>query len=360
METTAAGGVNKTVREIAKNLSKKGHKVTVLQGNPLNLPNEEIYEGFKILRIGSIFENYFYGLSPEMYFYLKKHFKELNPDIVHIHGLATLLTPEVAYVSQKRNAPLVFTPHYDFKRHLTKGGKYLWNFYRPIARYVFRISNKTLGVSEFEASRFIESFHVQKNKVQIIPHGVDKFALRKNDMKPDSISLLYVGYLIEIKGVEYIIRALKELKKCFKKIKLTIVGEGNYKPKLAELAKKLDVYDLINWCANLSNEGLYREYKDADVFLLLSQSEAYGIVVAEALACETPCIVANTTALKEFTKEPGCFGIDYPPDTNELVELIIKIHESDVQVGPFSDKIRTWDKVVEDYEKVYMKIIKKE
>ena len=104
---------------------------------------------------------------------------------------------------------------------------------------------------------------------------------------------------------------------------------------------------------------LYEKFRDADIFLLLSRSENYGIVVAEALALGTPCIVANTTALSEFTKEPGCSGIDYPPDPKELAELIIKIHESDVKVGPFSNKIRTWDEVAKDYEKVYVEMLNK-
>jgi glycosyltransferase involved in cell wall biosynthesis len=354
MEITLPGGINKTVREVAEHLTKLGHECTILMVNDEYLSVSETINGVHILRVNSHISKYLYGFSPAMYSYLVKNIDtKINPDIVHIHGLATLLTPEMAYISQKRNIPIVFSPHYDFERHLTKGGMYLWNFYIPIARYVFKVSNKVLGVSEFEVSKFVETFHVQENKVQIIPHGVDKFTLNKKDMKQDSLSLLYVGYLIEVKGVQYIIQALKELKKCSKEIKLTIVGEGNYKPKLVELAKKLEVYDLIDWRSNLSNEGLYRKYKNADVSLLLSRSEAYGIVVAVALACGTPCIVANTTALKEFTKELGCFGIDYPPDPKELAELIIKIHESNVQVGPFSNKIRTWDKVAEDYEKVY-------
>ena len=74
METNSPGGINKVIREIAKNLSKRGHEVIVLQPNPFNLENEELYEGFKIIRVSSLFDNtkYLYGLNWEIYQYLNK------------------------------------------------------------------------------------------------------------------------------------------------------------------------------------------------------------------------------------------------------------------------------------------------
>jgi glycogen synthase len=52
-DVLSPGGIYKVIREIAKNLSKRGHEVIVLQLNPLNRPKEEFYEGFKIIRISS-------------------------------------------------------------------------------------------------------------------------------------------------------------------------------------------------------------------------------------------------------------------------------------------------------------------
>jgi glycosyltransferase involved in cell wall biosynthesis len=109
----------------------------------------------------------------------------------------------------------------------------------------------------------------------------------------------------------------------------------------------------------LERADLMREIKNADVFVLLSNSEAYGIAVAEALALGTPCVVTNATALSEFTREPGCFGVDYPPDPETVAQLIIDVYERRVQVGPFSDKIRTWDAVGRAYERLYCRCVKR-
>ncbi|MBT9150500.1 MAG: hypothetical protein DDT40_00672 [candidate division WS2 bacterium] len=114
-EITHPGGINRSVREIAKHLSKRGHEVSVLQPNPLSLSDEEMYERFRIVRVKSKFEKHFYGLNPEIYSCLKKHLKNLEPEIVHAHGYHTLFSPEAAYVTKRINPriPLVFSFHLD-------------------------------------------------------------------------------------------------------------------------------------------------------------------------------------------------------------------------------------------------------
>ena len=138
-----------------------------------------------------------------------------------------------------------------------------------------------------------------------------------------------------------------------KDVVLTIVGDGPEKGRLLRLAEKLGINDKIEWKSFLPRKELINKIKSADVFLLLSESEAYGIIVAEALALGTPVIVTKRTALKEFLNEPGCFGVDYPPNPQEVAELILKIVNSNVKVRPFSRKIKTWDEVAKDYGKVY-------
>ena len=101
METTAPGGINKAVREIAKNLSICGHDVIVIQANPLNLTEHQFYEHFSIIRVSSILDKYILGLNPEMYIYLEKNLKSINPDLVHFHGYHTLLAPEIIYLIKK-------------------------------------------------------------------------------------------------------------------------------------------------------------------------------------------------------------------------------------------------------------------
>lgn len=361
METTSPGGINKAVKEIAKNLSKKGHEITVLQANPLNLPEEEVCEGFKIIRISSKFEKHLYGLSPEMSKYLKNHFRELNPDIVHVHGYHTLLSAEVIYTIKKLDfkAPIIFSPHLDVVKG-TFAGKYLGFIYNSLAKHIFKKTSHIISFSEFEKSMIIKSLDMDNSKISIIPHGVDLIDLTKKE-KQEKIKLIYCGYLINRKGLDFILRSLNSLiyDLGIKNVFLTVIGEGPEEKRFLNLSKDLNVNGHVNWKPFLPRKDLIKEIKESNVFILLSRSEAYGITVAEALALGTPCIVTKRTALNEFLNEPGCFGVDYPPNPKEVAQVIMKIYKNNVQVGPFSKKIRTWDKVAEDYEIVYNKVLRK-
>jgi glycosyltransferase involved in cell wall biosynthesis len=270
------------------------------------------------------------------------------------------LTPEVAYLLRAKHLPFVFSPYYAREEYNTLAGKYLFSYYKPLGSLVFKWAETVVEPSEYSKHVLVADFDISPDKIKVIPLGVDSLETPKGKPRSasrSSISLLSAGVLIEKKGVHYMIQALSELNRRGRKTRLTIIGEGDYEHELRELAKKLQVDENISWHEPLSREELHYKFKEADVFLLLSRSESYGIVVAEALALGTPCIVTKTTALTEFLTEPGCFGVDYPPDPSEVADLIIKIHDSEVKVGPFSDRIRTWDKVAVDYEKLYERII---
>jgi glycosyltransferase involved in cell wall biosynthesis len=179
----------------------------------------------------------------------------------------------------------------------------------------------------------------------VIPNGVnidefkdvDKIKKQKNK---DIKTILYVGRIEKYKGIDYIVKALKYLPENFI---LEIVGKGSYKPKIVKLAKGLGVVDRIKFYQNLSREELIEKYAKADVLVLLSKYEAYGLVVAEALACKTPCIVANTSALSEWVDNRNVFGVDYPIRVEDLSKLIMKA--SNVVVNNIN--LASWDIICE-------------
>ncbi|MDY9922944.1 glycosyltransferase family 4 protein [Methanobacterium sp.] len=360
-EIKCPGGVYKTVRETAKYLAEMGHDVVLLQENPSNLSKEEYYEGFNVVRVKNRFD--LYGLNIQIYFYLKNHFKDLNPDVIHVHGYHSLFSVEIIYLVKKidPNIPIVFSPHFGILSHNTLAGKYLSGTYNNIiGKKNINLVDKIIAASEFEAKNVIGLLNVPESKLTIIPHGVDKIDVIKKQDLDGPIHLLYVGHLLKLKGVQYIINALYELvhQKNIK-VYLTVVGDGPYKKKLKKIAENYNVDKYIKWEGFVSSSNtkkLLNYYKDADMLLLLSQSENYGIVVSESLAMGTPVIVTKTTALNEFLDEVGCFGVSYPPNPKEVADAVLNILDN-YSVGPFSEKIRTWSKVAKDYEQIYLNLL---
>jgi glycogen(starch) synthase len=361
-DITQIGGINYSIKRVCEELVKRGHECYVLSINAGNLPSEESINGVNVIRVKSAVSKHLYWFSPAMARFLSRNLgKSLKPDITHVHEYRSLLTPEVAYFLRNKHLPFVFSPHYAREEHNTLAGKYLLGYYKPIGNKAFKWAEMVVTNSEYSKYMLVADFGMRPEKIQVIPHGVEKLEALKGKVtkaSQASVSLLYAGVLIEKKGIHYIIQALSELKRRGKQAYLTIIGEGEHEHKLKSLARELNVEDSISWHQPLSREELHQKVMEADIFLLLSRSESYGIVVTEALAAGTPCIVTKTTALPEFLTEPGCFGVSYPPDPNEVADLITKIHDNEIKVGPFSHKIRTWDKVAVDYEGLYEHVIK--
>ena len=360
-DITQIGGVNLSIKRVAEELVKRGHECCVLSINPGSLPGEESINGVDVIRVKSPISKHLYWFSLSMARFLRRNLgKSLKPDIAHIHQYRSLLTPEVAYLLRGRSVPFVFSPYYAREEYNTLAGKYLLGCYKPLGSLTFKWAERVVTISEYSKNMLMKDFGMLSEKIVLIPPGVDNLETSKSKVgkaKDMPISLLSAGVLIEKKGIHYTIQALSELKRRGRQACLTIIGEGDYEYKLKSLANKLRVADSIFWHRPLPRKELHRKFKEADVFLLLSRSETYGIVAAEALAAGTPCIVTKTTALTEFLTEPGCFGVNYPPSPNEVADLIIKIHDNEIKVGPFSNKIRTWDKVAVDYEKLCEQIL---
>jgi len=191
--------------------------------------------------------------------------------------------------------------------------------------------------------------------VVVIPNGVDfsEFSgLTRRNRKFRSI--LYVGYLPSFKGVQYLVEVLPKLPE---DVVLEIVGRGPLRPFLKRRARELEVYDRVKFYENLPRRELLQKYADADLFVLLSMYEAYSLVVAEALAAGTPCIVANTSALTEWVDNQTCFGIDLPVSLGDLTMKINYAFENrvDRQVAKkwIGTKILDWDDVTSCLEDVY-------
>ncbi|MEN6329108.1 MAG: glycosyltransferase family 4 protein [Methanobacteriaceae archaeon] len=356
-EITDQGGINKTIREVNSNLAERGHDCTVITTNTSSLPSTETYQGFQIIRLSPEWEGKLYGINWGAYQYLKKHIRHLDPEVIHVHGYHGLFSPMVMRMIKKQHPdiPQIFSPHFGVFSHATLMGKYLWGTYnRLLGRSIMKIPDLVITASQFEAHNLEEILEVPPQRMRIIPHGINHHNFNPKKGNDGTLNLLYVGYLLELKGVHHIIQALPYLARQDLDFSLRIVGEGPYPAELKKLARKLEVDQYIQWEDFIREEDrLLEYYRNSDVFLLLSQSENYGIVVTEALAMGTPSIVTNRTALKEFVPEPGCFGVDFPPDPEEVARLILDIHQDPVRVGPFSNKIRTWKQVSGDYEEIY-------
>lgn len=335
------GGVETHVREVSERLVRKGFDVEVITTNPSGKLHDEAINGVKVVRFRSIAPNDAFFFAPQIYGYLK----DRNYDVIHAHNYHAF--PALFAALAKKDRKLVFTPHYHGSGH-TFIRNLLLKPYRPLGAKIFKNADKVVCVSQFELNLIKEHFNVPAFKLIHIPNGINLDEFRGiKPLEREQKTILFVGRLEKYKGVQYIIQALPLLGE----YRLEIVGTGPYEQELKQLASKLGVSERINWIKELSRPELLRHYKSADVFVMLSTHEAYGIVVAEALASGTPCIVARAGALSEFVDDEMCFGVALPVEANELAEMIERA--ASVKRVKYDKDLMDWDEVVERLIGVY-------
>ncbi|MFC1786462.1 glycosyltransferase family 4 protein [Halobacteriota archaeon] len=338
------GGVETHVKELSERLVKNGWDVEVICTNPSGkLQKKDKVNGVKITRFRSIAPNDAFFFAPQIYSYLINR----EYDIIHTHNYHAF--PALFCALAKKDRKLVFTPHYHGAGHSFIRNQ-LHKPYRPLGARILKKSDKIVCVSQFELNLIKENFNIPASKLTHIPNGInlDEF----KDVKPierKNKTILFVGRLEKYKGVQYVIQALPLLEH-----RLEIVGKGPYEQKLKKMANNLGTSKKIDWIRGLPRHELLQHYKSADVFVMLSEHEAYGITVAEALASGTPCIISDIGSLIEFMDNKMCFEVKSPTNVNDLIKTIKRV--ATIKRGKYGGNLVDWDNVTERLIDVYEEI----
>ena len=342
------GGVETDVKEISERLVLEGHEVEVITTDPSGkLKNKEIINGVKVTRFKSFAPGNAYYFAPQIYIYLKNH----KYDVIHAHSYHAL--PALFAALSERNKKFVFSPYYHRGGH-TPFRNLLHKPYKFLGKMIFSRADAVICISEYEKGLIESDFNVAEKTIKI-QNGInlsefENLKSQKNENK-DKI-LLYVGRLEEYKGVQYIIQSLPELQD----FRLRIVGKGPYEKELRDIAERLEVGERIEWLKGISRKELLECYADADIFLMLSSHEAYGITVAEALASGTPCVVAKGSALDEFVDGINCIGIEKPTTKEKVIKVLQEMEMGRKQNN--SGKVKgllDWNDVVDKIGEIYVK-----
>lgn len=230
--------------------------------------------------------------------------KDWNPDIIHIHGLlgGGLLS---IHLKKEFMKPLVSTVY----------GEDVYRFARQIpSKYLSMMTLENLDAiicqskaleREVEKLASLKSYVVPMgSSVKII--GNKKKLKKSLGIPLDKKVILFAGHLVERKGVEYLLKALKIVLSKEKGLVCYIIGKGPLEQKLKALASELQLDDDVVFLGQKNHEE-YAKYMNAcDLFVLPSLYEGLPVVLCEAIACGKPVIATNVSGSSELvTKEVG-------------------------------------------------------
>jgi glycosyltransferase involved in cell wall biosynthesis len=344
------GGVQTHVKEISERLVKNGYAIDVLTTDPTGkLPKCEEINGVVVKRFKSFAPHESYHFSIALRKFLLKNTEEYQ--IIHAHSYHTFTT--MYAMEAKKNNKLIFTPRYHGGGH-TFFRDLLHVPYKFVGKRIMRDADRIICLSNYEKGLLLSNFHADENKVIVIPNGVipGKVDVQKNLARENGSQkrILSVSRIEKYKGIQHVIYSLSKIND---DVHLDIVGKGPYKKNLINLVKSLSYEKKISFYEDLTREELDILRSQASVFVLLSQHEAFGNAVAEALASTIPCIVANISALQEWVDNRTCYGIDYPIDISKLASMIKMVVNKKIE--PI--KLQTWDECSEKVSSLYKSVL---
>lgn len=180
-------------------------------------------------------------------------------------------------------------------------------FLAPLFKRIWNCSHRVIANSE--GLKYLALKTTPEQHIQIIFNGIDTDEFKPPQEKlneyPDHINLIAVSRLIERKGIDYLIKALPEILKKDKRVRLTIIGEGNLEDDLKLLAKRLDISDKVSFVGFQDHNLMPEHYNNAHLFVLPSKNEGMSNTILEAMACGLPIITTNTGGTSELIKENG-------------------------------------------------------
>lgn len=341
------GGVVEYVKNISERLVRH-HDVTVFATDPRkNFPKFEVINGVKVERFRRLAPRKAYFFSLDMIIRLK----DSEFDVVHGHCYQSF--PLHFCELAKRNK-FVISTHFSGAT-ISAFRNCLLKLLKPLGRRALKEADIIVAASNYEKEMLCKQFRLNSDKVVVIPCGVNLNELSSfKKRRQNYLSILYVGRLDWNKGVHYLIDVLPRLQK---DVVLEIVGRGPIENFLKKRAKSLGIYNRVRFYHNLSRKDILQMYVNADLFVLLSQYESYGMVVAEALAAGVPCIVANSSALSEWIDNETVFGVNFPISLCGLARLMNQVLNKEVDKKLFQKwvgtKILDWDDVVKRLEYIY-------
>jgi glycosyltransferase involved in cell wall biosynthesis len=305
-------------REVINELCNQGIRVVVI------LPKNKVFKPHKNLKVYYLPASFVW--PPFMFNfliipYLFWLYKKEKFDILRIHSPYFAGLGGLFFKLFVKNIPLVVTYH-----HLEEN--------KPLFDLINRIFitswDTIIADSKFTKNTLIKKYYVNEKKVNIVYAGVEvkykagsrkEELIRKYDLKNKKL-LLFLGGLKSRKNIGFILKVIKSLN--YLDVKLMICGSGPLYQKLKELRDKMMLGEQVILTGYVSEKNKLDYYNLADIFLMPSETEGFGLAVLEAARCGIPAIVSDNSSLKEVVVD-GQTG--YCVQLNNLKDWKIKINK---------------------------------
>jgi glycogen synthase len=334
------GGLGKHVHRLSLALAEAGHTVHVVTRDHPDAPLEEEIDGVHVVRVGEYppmvpFDELIPWVMQFNVGVLERATKlllEEEVDLVHAHDW--LVGYAAAGVKNLFDLPLVSTVH------ATEYGRHQGYLPGPMNKLIHQIewwltyeSRRTITCSRYMHDQIQEIFQLPADKLDVISNGVDLDAVHKPDgieefraerLADGEKMIFFAGRLEYEKGVQTVLDALPLVDQQVP-VRFFVAGVGTHEQALREHVERDGLDGRVEFLGFVPDEELAMFYAAADLAVVPSLYEPFGMVALETMAAGTPCIAADTGGLRELVVHDAT-GLRFEPgDPASLAGAVLRL-----------------------------------
>ncbi len=341
------GGLARHVRKLSEAMVEREVEVHVLTRGGEESPAQELANGVVVHRIREPkrptdlgeFVTWVERMNSDMLAAGVELGDRFEFDLVHGHDW--LVANACDHLAKRFEAPLVTTIHAtEYGRHQGWVDKHPQTYIHGVERWITNRSQRVIACSHYMREQIVDIFGVAEKRISVIPNGIDPDdlqaqspaeleRLRGEFAAPEEKLVLLIGRLVYEKGFQLALEAMPRLIDAVPGTRFLVAGSGTHEAELHRQAEELGLMEHGTFLGWIGDDVLHSLYRIADLTVVPSIYEPFGLVALEAMASGCPCIVADTGGLREVVvhEEGGLrFRAD---DPDALAEVAIRVLSDD-------------------------------
>ncbi|MBW2984418.1 glycosyltransferase family 4 protein [Candidatus Woesearchaeota archaeon] len=243
-------------------------------------------------------------------------------DVIHAHDWMTYKAGMRAKMLSKK--PLVIHVHAtEFDR---TGGLGVNQRVYDVEREGMHAADKIIAVSQFTKNKIVEHYGVPADKIHVVHNAVEQRDISEIKKKGSKL-VLFLGRITLQKGPDYFLYAAKRALDTNPNIKFVIAGKGDMSPFIIEKAAELGISDKVLFAGFLRGKEIDDAYRMADLYVMPSVSEPFGITPLESMSNGTPVLISKQSGVSEVISH--CLKADFW-DIDDMANKIVSVLSHDV------------------------------
>jgi len=255
-------------------------------------------------------------------------------DLIHAHDWMTF--PAGVALAAQTGKPLIVQVH---STEFDRSGQDVSQYVYDIERHAMWAADKVIAVSRYTKNIIVHRYGIEPEKIEVVYNGIELNEPGPAPLpeaksgKPDRV-VLFLGRITRQKGPEYFLQAAKKVFEKMEDVKFVMAGDGDLLYRSIELAAELGIGHRVFFTRFLRGSDVDKAYQMADLYVMPSVSEPFGIAPLEALDHNVPVLVSKQSGIAEAFR--NALKVDFW-DVNEMANKMVAV----LRYGPLQETLRT-------------------